>query len=126
MTGLFYSKKHSGLFLTFHMSYIQPSTPHYRELAAIRLFFSISCLKICKENHSSQKRESPLTFTNIEAKLHFNADDSRQIVFIPGDSRRTLKPALVVPSAVGGQNVPIPSVSSSSNSCLVVNLQNVS
>ena len=29
--------------------------------------------KVCKENHSSQKREYPLTFTNFEPKLHFNA-----------------------------------------------------
>ena len=30
--------------------------------------------KVCKENHSSQKREYPLTFTNFEPKLHFWAD----------------------------------------------------
>ena len=39
--------------------------------------------KVCKENHSSQKREYPLIFTNFEAKLHLNASLLAAIVLNP-------------------------------------------
>ena len=39
--------------------------------------------KVCKENHSSQKREYPLTFTNFKPKLHFRADLFRKLSLNP-------------------------------------------